>query len=190
LSNDFYKDLDKIKTEKNIDGFDIVFIALVLHHLGDDIVFKVLRNLRKYMANNGVIILRSPDDGSKLTYNDDGLLEKIINFGRKANGVSDRFNGRKLFGYLFNAEFRDIKIKSYMRDTTCFDIDDQRPLLFKESFSFRTNFFERNLINDPDNRELQEDLNKMEELLEEFEMKFYKKDFWYCEYDYVGIAKK
>ena len=30
----------------------------------------------------------------------------------------------------------------------------------------------------------------MKELLEEFENHFFEVDFWYCEYDYVGIAKK
>ena len=189
LAGDFSKDLNEIKLEKNIDSFDVVFIALVLHHLGDGIVPEVLRNLRKYMSNNGVIILRSLDDGSKLAYNDDGLLDKIIKLNLKSKGVSDRFNGRKLFGYLHNAGFRDIKIKSYMKDTAYFD-SDQIQFLFEESFSYRINTFERNFKNDPNNKEIENNLYEMRNLLKKFESKFHEKDFWYCEYDYVGIAKK
>ena len=189
LTNNFSKDLNEIKHKKNIDGFDIVFIALVLHHLDDDTVYKILRIIREHMSSNGVIILRSSDDGSKLAYNDDGLLKKIINLTLKGKGVSDRFNGHKLYGYLFNADFKDIKIKSYMRDTTCFAFD-QRRLLFKDSFSYRINYFQQNLESDPNNKEVENNFYEMQELLEKFENKFHKKDFWYCEYDYVGIAKK
>ena len=32
------------------------------------------------------------------------------------------------------------------------------------------------------------DFNEMEELLATFEDKFYNNDFWYCEYDYIGVG--
>lgn len=185
---DFLDQMEKIKTEKGIEGFDIVFIALVLHHLGSAVP-KVLRDIRKIMSRDGIIILRSSDDGSKLAYNDDGLMENIIQLTKQAKGISDRFNGRKLFGYLLNAGFKDIKIKSYMRDTVSFDVDQLQDL-FDESFSYRIRYFEQLCKNEPENKEYQRNYYKMEEMLEEFELKFHEKSFWYCEYDYVGIARK
>ena len=187
LTLDFDKTLENIKKDKNIESFDIVFIALVLHILGDTAVQKLLLDIRKCISNRGVIIVRSSDDGSKLPYNDDGNLQKIIQLTTSVVGISDRFNGRKIFGYLSNSGYRDIQIKSYMKDTSLLSIEEQMRL-FEESFSYRLRYFKRMHEDEPDNREYQSNLFEMEELIGNFKARFTTPNFWYCEYDYVGIA--
>jgi 2-polyprenyl-3-methyl-5-hydroxy-6-metoxy-1,4-benzoquinol methylase len=186
---DFSERLEKIKAEKDIASFDLIFIAFVIHHLASDSVSGILRILRKHMSRNGIIIIKSSDDGSKLACNDEGLLEAIITLLKKSKRVSDRFSGRKLYGYLSNAGFDQIKILSFMRSTLDFDFD-YRHDLFDESFAYRISYFERDLAEYPDDRECQKNYHEMKKLLKEFENKFFEKNFWYCEYDYVGIAKK
>jgi len=188
LNLNFHSEIEKIKKEKNISKFDIVFIALVLQHLGDTVALKALSGIRNHMSNKGIIIVRSPDDGSKLAYNDDGLLEKIIKHTLKVEDESDRFNGRKIYSYLLNAGFNDIKIKSFMRDISTLNMN-QRRLFFESSYSYRIQRFERQIKNNPMNEDFKKDYQEMKKLLDLFKNKFQENDFWYCEYDYIGIAK-
>ena len=66
---------------------------------------------------------------------------------------------------------------------------DERESLFEESFSYRIDNFKRALDANPDGEKEKEDYEWMKEALEEFENMFFKTDFWYCEYDYVGIGR-
>jgi 2-polyprenyl-3-methyl-5-hydroxy-6-metoxy-1,4-benzoquinol methylase len=188
-SEDFSDKLADTMKELGIERFDLIFFAFVIHHLAVDSIPAVLRSIRKCMSTNGVILIRSSDDGSKLACNDDGLLEKIIELSKKSRSGADRFSGRKLYGYLLNAGFDQIKIMSFMRSTLDFDVD-HRQNLFDESFAYRARTFERYLAKYPDDKEYHKNYNEMKMLLKAFENKFFEKNFWYCEYDYVGIAKK
>jgi len=189
LVNELSEGLEAIKHEKGIAGFDLVFVALVMHHLKDEDVPKMLRTIRKHMSENGVIIIRTIDDGSHIADGDDGIVDRIIYLSGSVKGGSDRYNGRKIYRFLLNAGLRDIKMKSYMKDTTSFDADS-RQLLFDERFSYRIHNFKRNLDERPDDKEHQNNYHEMKELLKKLEDKIHEKSFWYCEYDYVGIAKK
>ena len=183
----FEENMERIMEENNISGFDIVFAALVMHHLKNP--QKSMKRLKKYMNDGGIIIVRGSDDGSKLAYNDNGLMKQIIDLTTQTSNVSDRFNGRKIYTQLSRAGFKDIKMYSFMRDISDYDFES-RARLFTESFSYRLNYVRRQYENDPRNISKKANFDLMEELLVNFENRFYDSSFWYCEYDYVGIGKK
>ena len=186
-AENFENELGAVMAQNNLDGFDIIFAALVIHHLKDP--QKFLKRIRKYLKDGGIIIIRGSDDGSKLAYNDNGLMKEIIALTTKISNVSDRFNGRKIYTQLLMAGYRNVSMFSYMRDLSLMDYDE-RAALFNESFSYRINYVRRPYENDPANTQKKEDFNKMEELLVKFEERFYDQSFWYCEYDYIGVARK
>lgn len=174
--------------EREIDGFDIIFISLVLHHLKDP--YAVLRKLRKFLAKDGYIVVRGADDGSKLAYPDEhGYLKKIIDKTLQAPGVSDRLHGRKIFDWLNQSGYRNIHIYSFLRDTSNLSYDEREDL-FKESFSYRVNYFRKMWEEDPTNDEKFSNFDEMETILALFENEFMKENFWYGEYEYVGVATK
>lgn len=186
-SDDFINQMKEILNRNHIEKIHLVFSALTLHHLKDP--NKVLRNLRRLITEGSHIILRGSDDGSKLCYPRYELMQKIIEMTASVQGVSDRFNGRKIFTQLSNAGFKNIRVFSSMKDLSCFNYDD-RDLLFNESFAYRINYFYKQVEKNPNNTEAKNQLKLMKEYLEEFENLFYESNFWYCEYDYIGIAEK
>lgn len=186
-SEDFADRLSELMARHGIERFHILYSALTLHHLRNP--NRVLRSLRRVMESGAYIILRGSDDGSKLCYPESELMESIIRKTMQATGVSDRQNGRKIYTQLFDSGFRDIRIFSEMRDLSRLEYDDRRQL-FQESFSYRINYFKKVLDAHPDDRTAIEDHRWMEDALEAFEDQFFQRNFWYCEYDYVGVARK
>ena len=171
----------------HIPRVHIIYSALTLHHLKNP--DRVLRRLRKCMDRGSYIILRGSDDGSKLCYPKSDLMESIIQKTMEARGVSDRINGRKIYTQLVKDGFRSVKMFSNMKDLSCFSFDE-REALFQESFSYRINYFKRALERDPGDPETKKNYQWMRDALDEFENQFFQSDFWYCEYDYVGIGRK
>ncbi len=186
-SENFVDELKKAMERNGIERIDLVFSALTLHHLKDPL--RALRKIRSVMEKDSYIILRGSDDGSKLCYPNSELMQKIISLTVTANKVSDRFNGRKIYSQLLGSGFKDAKMFSRMRDISGYDFE-QREALFSESFSYRINYFSKMLDNNPSSAKAQKEYDAMKSYLEDFENNFFEQNFWYCEYDYVGIAKK
>ncbi len=188
-STDFPDRIGQIMEENGIEGFDVVFIALVVHHLKNPV--SLLSRIKACLKPNGIIIVRGSDDGSKLAFPEKSgaLMSEIIDRTARITGVSDRFNGRKIYNLLYRSGFKDISIHSFMRDTSKLEYDE-RARLFSESFSYRINYIRREYDANPSNRQIRADFNRMEELLAMFEEHFYDPGFWYCEYDYIGVATK
>ncbi len=186
-SDEFDEKIESIMSENQIEKFDVIYVALVIHHLKEPIKF--LKKAKKLLSQEGVIIVRGSDDGSKLAYNDNGLMKKIIDLTLAVSDVSDRYNGRKIFSQLKKAGFTEVNIFSYMRDISSLDFDE-RENLFNESFSYRINYVRREYESDPDSLQKRNNFLGMEELLAKFQERFYDTTFWYCEYDYIAVAKK
>lgn len=179
--------LEELMAKYQIEKFDIIFSSLVLHHLKNP--NKFLRRIRRYLSQDGFIILRGSDDGSMVACNDDGLIEKIVELHLKADGISDRFNGRKIYAQLSSSGYKNIKMMNYVKDISGLDIDDRYDV-FIERFSYRRNYLEENCKDDPYNMEKRNALEAMDFALDRLENKFSEETFWYCEVDFVGIAQR
>ena len=185
---DFTTNMNELTEKVGIKEFNLIYIALVLHHLSDP--YKVLRNLRKYLSNNGYIFIRGVDDGSKMCYPDENkYLTKIIDKTLKAPGTGDRLHGRKIYDWLKQSGYHNIQIFSDMRDTSNISYDE-RENMFQESFSYRINNYRKAWEAEPSNQDSYKNFDEMENLLALFENEFMKESFWYGESDFIGVATK
>ncbi len=186
-SETFTDDIEDLMDKHGIQKFDIIFSSLVIHHLNNP--NKFLRRIRRYLSNDGYIIIRGSDDGSVMTYNDDGLIDKVIKLHLSTDGISDRENGRKIYHQLITSGYKNVKMMSYIKDLSGMDLD-QRYEFYLERYDYRKNYLKMVADKDPYNMEKRNNYDYMKFLLEELENKFADKSFWCCEVDFVGIAQK
>lgn len=182
---DFESQLDTAAYAADIDKFDIIMATQVLHHLKEPVA--VLQKLRKFLAPGGYIIIRSSDDGTKIAGGEDNednkLIKRIVRATNAIEGVADRRSGRKIYGRLLKAGFtpENIHMYSFMRDTSDMDYDE-RMKLYYESFDWRLDCF------DIANEENSQKYVNLHEDLKQLEQRFPDSSFWYCEYEYIGVA--
>ena len=179
--------LYEIMQKENIEKFDIIFASLVIHHLKNP--NKLLRNIRKVLADDGYIIIRGSDDGSIVTYNDDGLIQKVVDLHLSCDGISDRLNGRKIYSQLVSSGYKNVKMINWVKEVSGMDLDERNEI-FIERFSYRKNYIKTLCEKDPYNAANRKKLEEMEYLLSELENKFSEESFWYSEIDFVGVAQK
>lgn len=184
---DFDDKIEELMSKYDIEKFDIVFSSLVIHHLKNP--NKFLRRIRRYLSNDGYIIIRGSDDGSIMTCNDEGLLSKVVEMHLKTDGISDRLNGRKIYSQLISSGYKNVKMMNYIKDLSGLDLDERYDV-FLERFSYRRNYLQNVLDKDPYNMEKRNALEAMDYALDKLENKFSEETFWYCETDFIGIAQK
>ena len=183
----FQEELKNALKSCGIDQVDIVFSALTLHHLHNPCKF--LRNIRNFIIDKGFILLRGSDDGSKLCYPHDAELKELLEKYSNTQNTSDRENGRKLFNQLRNSGYDEIKVMTFMKDTSQMSWSEKEQL-FSESFSYRINTYRKRLEEHPDDEGIKKELIWMENALKRMENYFYEPNFWYAEYTYIAIAQK
>lgn len=184
---DFEEKIEDLMAKYQIDKFDIIFASLVIHHLKNP--NKLLRRIRKYLSQDGYIIIRGSDDGSIMTYNDDGLIQKILDIHLNAEGISDRENGRKIYSQLCSSGYKNIIMKNYIKDISGLSLDERYDI-FLERFSYRKKYLQNLYDKDPYNVTNKKNLENITFYLNELENKFDDEEFWYCEIDFIGIAQK
>lgn len=186
-SEDLEDDLYRIMDKYNIESFDIIFASLVIHHLKN--LNKFLKRMRRFLNKDGYIIIRGSDDGSVLSINDDGLVQKIIDLHLSTEGISDRANGRKIYSQLMSSGYKNVKMMNYVKEISGLDIDERNDI-FEERFAYRRNYLKTLCDRNPYDMEKRNNLEYMDFALECLENKFSEDQFWYCEIDFVGIAQK
>lgn len=188
LEDEFVIDnIEEIMESQNIEKFDIIFASLVIHHLKNP--NKLLRKIRRILSEDGYVIIRGSDDGSMVTCNDNGLIQKVIDLHLSCDGISDRLNGRKIYSQLISSGYKNIKMINWVKEISGMDLDE-RYEIFVERFSYRRNYLETMYKKDPYNAVNKKKLEEMDYLLNELENKFAEDSFWYSEIDFVGVAKK
>lgn len=186
-SEDLEDELYAIMDKYSVESFDIIFASLVIHHLKNP--NKFLKRMRRFLNKDGYIIIRGSDDGSVLSINDDGLVQKIIDLHLSTEGISDRANGRKIYSQLISSGYKNIKMMNYVKDISGLDIDERNDI-FEERFAYRRNYLKTLCDRNPYDMEKRNNLDYMDFALECLENKFSEEQFWYCEIDFVGIAQK
>ena len=186
-SPNFEEELKSMMQDEGVEKFDIIFSSLVIHHLMDP--NQVLRILAKQIKKGGAIILRGAEDGSKLAYDDGGLVQEIIAKSAAVQGMSDRFHGRKFYSQLHNSGFQKIYMLYEERDTVGKDFEE-RLEMYQLSFPYRKYYFERQLNMDPDNHQYMEDYLWIQGALKKLEEYFVRPDFYYMEIVPVAIGLK
>ena len=184
-SPDFEDEMEELLDLYGIEGFDVVFMALTLHHLKNPERF--LRKIRRFINRGGAIILRGVDDGALISYGDKGLVEKVIEESIETKNMSDRFHARKFYSLLRAAGFSDVKMKYAVNDTVGIS-PEEKEVLFRYYFKFRSDYTKRQLASDPDNAELQARHEQMVEDLDELQDRFLHPDFFFMVMTISAIA--
>lgn len=183
-SNQFENQLSSLMEKESIKKFDVIFAALVVHHLGNP--GKFIRSLRNFLSPNGILIIRGSDDRCKIS-SETELLDEIIRETSSVRGVSNRFLGRELYPLVVNNGYNSVQILTYATETSSLTFEEKQRL-FQQAFSYRINCAKKQLELEYNEENLYKFKN-LERLLAEFENKFYKRDFWYCHHHYVAVAK-
>lgn len=187
LSENFEEEIEMVMDKYNIEKFDVVFGAYVLQHIQDPL--KALRNLRSCLGKDGYVIFRQSDEGTYITYGDEGLVKKICDRYLKAPGIDDRFIGRKMFHYLESTGYKDIQVFGTFINTADMDYDE-RMALYKMRFSLRTMYYKKALEKDPFNIDARNELEWMTFALDKLQEVFGSPSFWYGETMLVSVAKR
>lgn len=109
-SGDFIDDLADLMEQKNITGFDIINISMLLLHLKS--YFSLLRKCRRLLLPGGKIIIKDIDDGLNYVYPDeDKSFARIIKMCDSNETSGERQNGRQIYTNLFRAGFNNIKLE-------------------------------------------------------------------------------
>lgn len=197
-SETFEQDFEAFLKENNYPKFDVIIFAYVLQHLADPCL--ALRKVKKFLAKDGFVFVRGGDDGNKLAYNDDGLVKQVIDLYLEAEGVSDRFNGRKIYSQLLACGYKKPRLFFETLDTSAMSATQKRDLFF-QTFSYRINVYDylyKNYCKNPaikkkkydvKNAQIKKNRKLMTDLLAQLRKKFLDPEFWYAETQVVGIAQ-
>ncbi len=185
-NRNFRTDMEQTMMNLDIEGFDIIFMSQVLHFHREKEPLNWLLDLKKFLNPNGYIIVRESDDGSKMAYGSRGQdsLQKVLTMTTALRKVADRHMGRKLCNLLKGADFENVNIYTFMRDTSHMNYTE-RMNLYQESFGWRLSAVQGE--NDSDSstvKEMEDNLLKLKTCFEGNPI-----EFWYCEYDYICVGQ-
>lgn len=131
---DFADELEEITEEQGIKKFNVINISMVLLHLKAP--YKLLKKLRKFLSDDGVMIIKDIDDGLNLAYPDEkGEFAKVIEICKKNETSGFRESGRQIYTLLSRAGYKKVTLGKQGLTTAGMDFE-QRSALFDTYFSF------------------------------------------------------
>ena len=135
-----FKIIDVTENLDELDNnFDLIFSAYTMHHLkNSDIIISKLWDI---LNPNGVMMIRSPDDGLKVNFPLDSDLEFLIKITDKIAGSSDRIHGRKLYTFLQRCQPKPkkIELKYFIDDTSNLNAE-KREDYFEHYYGYRDKY--------------------------------------------------
>ena len=133
-SPDFNKQLSDIASECGVVSFDIINISMVLLHLNNP--YKVVRVVRKFLADDGVMIIRDIDDGINYAYPDpEGNFDRVYRICRDNETSGYRHSGRQIYSILRKCGLENIKLERAGLNSIGMCYSDKQAL-FDTYFSF------------------------------------------------------
>lgn len=134
-------DIYSLEISKN--KFDFIYCRLLFQHLSEPV--KALRNIAKVLKPGGIICIVDVDDSWLMLYPELEDAKNLIRRSAKSQDADggDRYTGRKLPGYLYSAEFKEIDTQ--IKTISNFDVGWEAFL--KTSFDFRIERLPNNEIN-------------------------------------------
>ena len=139
---DIYEDaiLEKIAKDKE---YNVIILSQVLMHVANPM--KLLKICYNLLSRNGMIYIKTVEDGMKMCHPHEELLQRILELYQEhrqkvanytPDGFTDRFCGHKVYTMLKDIGFWDIKHQIAHKDTVGADYSE-RMIQYDQSFSFR-----------------------------------------------------
>jgi len=134
--------------KKVVEPCDIIFCGETLHHLRNP--EGVLHQLWTRLRSPGALIVRSSDDGFKLTYPEDDNLSWLLKTTNEIKGGSDRQHGRKIYSHMIGLTPEPAEIRMFFQaDSTVGMSEEERRHFFDDNHGFRSMYAEE-LLKSPE----------------------------------------
>lgn len=147
----FSERLRTIMTEKQIDGFDVIYLSFVLMHLND--VKRLLLNLQPFLKENGkLFVIEANDSASTLNNDENGLLGEFLKILKKDKYSGNRAVGATICEVLSDCGYRDICVW-YDAVSATEGEKENKKAIFTTFFSYLSEDILLLLDAEPDNEE-------------------------------------
>lgn len=131
---EFADQLEEIVEQQDFIKFNIINISMVLLHLKSP--YKLLKTLRKFLSEDGTVIIKDIDDGLNLAYPDEkGEFARVVEICHRNETSGFRESGRQIFTFLNRSGYKKIRLEKQGLSTAGMDFE-QRSALFDTYFSF------------------------------------------------------
>lgn len=171
LANTLQTILEKYKVEK----VDIINISMVLLHIKEKTI--LLRNLRKILKDDGVIIIKDIDDGINFAYPDqDGIFEKAWGMAKLDLTAGNRESGRRVYTVLARSGFKNVALEKCELTTIGMSYDE-KDSFFNMYIKMILDGIEWSLKQYPDNWELKDSVTWYRENIDDMYEAFMSEDF-------------
>lgn len=146
---DFEEQMDRILSENDLNGFDIIDLSLILRDLSDPQT--KLQQAVDRLNEGGVVYVREIDHDMVLAYPDpQQLVAKMMQFIKRDDYSGDYLAGRKVYNMLKRAGIEEVHVVPAMLSTADLSTK-QRKDLMETYFSYVAREYASLLEGDPDN---------------------------------------
>lgn len=169
--------------KKWVDGTDvnIIFSALTIHHLGIPNQKRVINYLWDQLADPGALVVRTFDDGLKITCPEySALAEELVEISATFPGAEDRYQGRRLYSQMMTACKGSCGVGSryFIKDTIGMSASE-KDKFFHYAYGFRMERVRRALELNPDNMNLRKIHARAKEVTDKLKQAFVNdRDFY------------
>ncbi len=133
-AEDFVNKLEDIIGMHSIEKFNVINISMVLLHLKAP--YKLLKNLRRFLSTDGIVVIKDIDDGLNVAYPDEkGEFARVVEICKKNETSGFRESGRQIYTLLNRAGYKKIDLERVGLSTVGMDYE-RRSALFDTYFSF------------------------------------------------------
>lgn len=176
-AEEFVAGLEDICEKQHIEKFNVINISMVLLHLKSP--YKVLKNLRRFLADDGVVIIKDIDDGFNLAYPDEkGEFARVVGICRKNETSGFRESGRQVYTLLRRAGYKKVKLEKMGLTTAGMDYEE-RSALFDVYFSFILEDLKIMTERYPDDKRIAADYDWYVKAYDDLEEKFQDDAFFF-----------
>lgn len=184
----FVSDLEDIIDEQKIDKFNVINISMVLLHLKSP--YKLLKSLRKFLTDDGALIIKDIDDGLNLAYPDEkGEFARVVDICKKNETSGFRESGRQIYTLLNRAGYKNVKLEKQGLSTAGMDYE-QRSALFDTYFSFILEDLKIMKERYPDDKRIAADYDWYNSSYDDLEEKFQDDAFFFSLGFMIFLAQK
>lgn len=175
--DEFVSGLEDIVDEQGIENFNVINISMVLLHLKSP--FKLLKRLRKFLSDDGIVIIKDIDDGMNLAYPDEkGEFARVIAICKRNETSGYRESGRQIYTLLNRAGYKRIALEKTGLNTVGMDYE-QRSAVFDIYFSFILEDLKIMKDRYPDDRGIAADYEWYCKAYDDLEEKFQDEAFYF-----------
>lgn len=131
----------------DLGTFDIVFSSYLFHHIENQ--ESVLAKLWDLVGKDGVLIVRSCDDGQHLHYPPDPDMNFLVKITDKISGSSDRNHGRRLYTQMKRLDPTPESVDLYMKNYSTANLAMKQRKNYWDVFHSNRFHYAKKLANSP-----------------------------------------